>query len=179
MIKKFLENIPSGNLKYAMIFGGIILLVVLLGIFPFYRYNAKHTLAVKKIQSQIDEQKELKQVYEFLRAASEKKTAHHLPNPEKTGLSRQDVDRFQDAFRAEAAKSGLNTVSLVPDVKTMAGSSQSLLYTAILKGEFADFRKLLLGLGALPYMDRLGEIQIQQSGDAIQFELKIWIALAN
>jgi hypothetical protein len=102
-----------------------------------------------------------------------------LPNPEKIRLPRQDVDRFQDTFRAEAAKSGLNTVSLIPDVKTMAGSSQSLLYTAILKGEFANFRNLLLGLGALPYIDRLGEIEIRQSGDAIQLELKIWIALAN
>ncbi|MFZ2419164.1 MAG: hypothetical protein WAW22_11690 [Smithellaceae bacterium] len=179
MIKKLLEKIPSGNFQYPAIYGGIILLVVLLGIFPLYRYNAKHTLAVKKIQSQIDEQKELKQVYEFLRAASEKKTPHHLPNPEKIRLPRQDVDRFQDTFRAEAAKSGLNTVSLIPDVKTMAGGSQSLLYTAILKGEFANFRNLLLGLGALPYIDRLGEIEIQQSGEAIQLELKIWIALAN
>ena len=41
----------------------------------------------------------------------------------------------------------------------MAGGSQYLLYNATIKGEFANFRKLLVGLGDLPYMDQIEEIE--------------------
>ena len=79
----------------------------------------------------------------------------------------------------EAAKAGINILSIIPDVKSMAAGSQSLLYTAILKGEFADFRKLMIGLGSLPYIDRIEEINLEQGSDSMDFELKIWVALAG
>jgi hypothetical protein len=178
MIKKLIQKIPSNNLSYALLYGGILLLVILLGIIPLYQYNYNRSQAVKKIQSQIDEQKELGQAYQAMRKDSEKKEVHHLPNPAKTKLSRQDIDRFQDSFRAEAAKSGMNTLSLMPDVKTMAGGSQSVLYTATVKGAFANFRKLLMGLGTLSYIE-IDEINMNQSSNSMEFQLKIWIALAN
>jgi hypothetical protein len=111
--------------------------------------------------------------------ASLKKDDRILPNPMKTKLSRQNMDEFQDSFRAEAAKAGINILSLIPDVKTMAGGSQNLLYTAMLKGEFADFRKLMIGLGSLPYIDRIEGINMEQNSDSMDFELKIWVALAG
>jgi len=61
----------------------------------------------------------------------------------------------------------------------MAGGSQNLLYTAMLKGEFADFRKLMIGLGSLPYIDRIEGINMEQNSDSMDFELKIWVALAG
>jgi hypothetical protein len=134
---------------------------------------------IKRVQGQINEQKELAQVYQFIRKDAEKKEVRHLPNPAKTKLSRQDVDSFQDSFRSEAVKSGMNTISLMPDIKTMTSGSQSILYTAILKGGFTNFRRLLIGLGALPYIEQIDEININQGADSIQYELRIWIALAN
>lgn len=179
MIKKLIQKIPSNSLSYVLLCGGIILLVVLLGIIPLYRYNYNRSQTIKKIQSQIDEQKELGQFYQFIRKDSEKKEVHNLPNPAKTKLSRQDVDKFENSFRAEADKSGMNTLSLMPDIKTMANGSQSLLYTATFKGAFTNFRRLLIGLGALPYIDQIDEINIKQGSDSMEYELKIWIALAN
>ncbi len=179
MIKKILEMIPSKNVGYMIICGGILLLVVLLGILPLHRYNVKRSEVVQGIQGQIDEQKELRQIYQLISQAALKKEDHILPNPVKTKLSRQNMDEFQDAFRAEAAKAGVNILSLMPDVKTMAAGSQSLLYTAMLKGDFANFRKLLIGLGALPYIERLEEINMEQTSDSMDFELKIWVALAG
>jgi len=38
---------------------------------------------------------------------------------------------------------------------------------------------LMIGLGSLPYIDRIGEINLEQSSDAMDFELKIWVALAE
>jgi Tfp pilus assembly protein PilO len=179
MIKQFIQKIRGNSLGYLILYGGIILLVVGLGILPLYSYNYNRSQAVKKIQNQIDEQKELGQIYQLIRKAAEKKEVHTLPNPAKAKLSSHDADKFQDSFRAEAAKSGMTTVSLMPDVKTIAGGSQSLLYNATITGEFANFRRLLVGLGALPYIDQIEEINIKQNSDSMEFTLKIWIALGN
>lgn len=179
MIQKIMEKIPSKNVGYMIICGGILILVILLGIVPLHRYNVKRSETVESLQRQIDEQKELRQMHQLISQASLAKDDRMLPNPAKTKLPRQDMDEFQDSFRAEAAKSGINILSLMPDVKTMAGGSQSLLYTAMLKGEFANFRKLMIGLGSLPYIDRIEEINLEQSSDAMDFELKIWVALAE
>ena len=180
MIKKFNQEIPADkSLSYGLIYGGIIILIVLLGIIPFYQYNANLSQAVKNIQEQIKEKQELGQIYLLIQKTSGKKEVHALPNPAKTKLSRQDVDRFQDTFRTEAGESGLLTISLIPDVKTMASGSQNLLYNATMKGEFANFHKLLVKLGALSYIDQIEEINIKQDIDSMEFGLKIWIALAH
>jgi len=179
MIKKIMEKIPSKNVGYMIICGGILILVILLGIVPLHRYNVKRSETVESLQRQIDEQKELRQMHQLISQASLTKEDRILPNPAKTKLSRQNMDEFQDSFRAEAARAGINILSLIPDVKTMAGGSQSLLYTAMLKGEFASFRTLMIGLGSLPYIDRIEEINLDQSSDAMDFELKIWVALAE
>jgi len=61
----------------------------------------------------------------------------------------------------------------------MTGDSKSLLYNATVKGEFANFRRLLIGLGAVPFIDQIEEISIKQGRDNMEFKLKIWIALAG
>ena len=178
MIKKINLDIPAKSLGYLFVCGGIII-VLALGLVSFHRYNFSRSQDVKKIQDQIDEQKGLGQMYQLLQSAAEKKEVRTLPNPAKTKLSRQHVERFQDAFRAQAGKSGLMTISLLPDFKSIADGSQSLLYNSTLKGEFANFRKLLAGFGNFSYLDHVEEIQIKQYGDSMEFKVKIWVALAK
>jgi len=179
MFKKLNENIQSSSVSNMLICGGIIVLIVLLLIIPFYRYNAGIAQETETIQHQIDEQKKLAQTYQLLKIASAKKQTYLLPNPAGAKLARQNVDKFPESFRAEAEKSGLATTSLVLDIKTMTGDSKSLLYNATVKGEFANFRRLLIGLGAVPFIDQIEEISIKQGRDNMEFKLKIWIALAG
>ena len=68
-------------------------------------------------------------------------------------------------------------VSLKPDLSTSAASSAFLLHNVVLKGEFTNLRKMLIGLGAVPYLDRIEEINIQQNPGSMEFRMKIWIAL--
>jgi hypothetical protein len=37
----------------------------------------------------------------------------------------------------------------------------------------------MIGLGSLPYIDRIEEINLEQGSDSMDFELKIWVALAG
>ncbi len=177
---KLNTKIPSNIISYMTICGGIIVLIVLLVILPFYRYNSNRVQEIKKIKISIDEQKGLKQPYEMLKNESQKKeNGMMLPNPVKTKLPRQDVEKFQSTFRAEAGKAGLMTLSMVPDIRSMAGGSHNLLYDVTLRGQFTNVRKLLIGLGAIPYIDQIEEISMRQFQDSMEIRMKIWIALTN
>lgn len=176
--KKFNIDIPAKSVGYMLACGGI-MIVLGLGLFSFHRYNAVRMQDNEKIQEQIKEQKGLAQVYQLLQGVSEKKENRALPNPAKTTLPRKNANLFQETFRAETGKAGLMTISLTPDVNAPAAGSQNLIYEATIKGEFANFRKLLSGLGRISYIDRIEEIHIKQYGDSMEFKLRLWIALAR
>jgi hypothetical protein len=177
IVNKF--NIPEKSLKYLIICSGIIALFILAGIIPLNRYNHTINGDMKKLLDKIEEQKSLKTVYSTLINSIEKKNLRILPNPAKTALSRQEASKFQDVFREVATKSGLTTVSLAPELSTLAGSSKYLLYNATVKGEFVNFRKMLMALGNVSFLDRIDEIRIQQYPDSMEFRIKIWIELGN
>jgi len=61
----------------------------------------------------------------------------------------------------------------------MGAGSKYLIYDAIVKGEFANFRKLLVGLGEIPYVEQIDEMNMKQDSDSMEFRLKIGVALAN
>jgi Tfp pilus assembly protein PilO len=176
-MNKFNINIDQDRIWYIVTYIGIIALFVLLGIFPLYHYNANLLDKNKELKNQIEDQKELKPVYLNLLKTLNNKDLLILPNPEKKTISREEAGRFQDDIRTIALHAGLKNVSVTPDLSTLAGSSTSLLHNVVLKGEFANFRQILIGLGAVPYLDRIEEISIMQNPDSMEFRMKIWIAL--
>jgi len=178
-VDKFKLNIPEKVLWTLGICAGIVLLFIIVGILPLYQYNASIRKDIKELQQGIEEKKSLNSTYAILMKNADKKDLRVLPNPSQTSLPRQEANKFQDVFREIAAKSGLKTISIAPEMNTLAGSSNHLLHTAIVKGEFADFRKMLMGLGYLPYLERIEEISLQQYPDALEFRMRILIALGN
>jgi hypothetical protein len=177
MMNKFNINIQQNSFWYIVTYSGIIFLILLVGIFPLYHYNSNLLDENKKLKNQIEEQKELGPIYLSLLKAMNNKDLHVLPNPEKIKISRGEAGKFQDDIRMIADKAGLTMVSLKPELNTSAGSSAFLLHNVVLKGDFANLRKMLIGLGAVPYLDRIEEINIQQYPDSMEFRMKIWIAL--
>jgi hypothetical protein len=176
-MKKFNINIQQDSFWYIVTYSGIIFLLVLVGIFPLYHYNSNLMDVNKKLKNQIEEQKVLGPIYGNLLKIVKNKDVRVLPNLEKKAIPRGEAGKFQDDIRMIARKASLITVSLTPDLSAAAGSSASLLHNVVLKGEFANFRKMLIGLGSLPYLDRIEEISIQQNPDSMELRMKIWIAL--
>jgi hypothetical protein len=172
-------KIPEESLKSLIIYPGVILFVILLVIIPLYKSNSDTNKDIKKLKSQIEEQKSFANVFSVLNRSMKNKDSKTLPNPPQTTIPRQDAEKFQDTFRAIAIKSGLMTVSLTPDLSTLTSTSPYLLFNAVTKGEFANFRNMLVGLGGISYLNKIEEIQIQQYSDSMEFRIKIWIALAS
>ncbi len=176
-MKKFNINIHQDSFWYIVTYSGIIFLVMLVGIIPLYHYNSNLNDENKKLKNQIEEQKEQKPIYLNLLKTLSNKDLRVLPNPEKQAIPRGEVGKIQDDFRNIAGRAGLMMVSNTPDLNSSAGSPSSLLYNVLLKGEFANLRKTLIGLGSVPYLDKIEEISIQQYPSYMEFKMKIWIAI--
>jgi hypothetical protein len=178
-VDKLKSYIPEKVLRYLIVCVGIIMVFIIAGIIPLSRYNASVNKDIKKLKFQIEEQKNLNSIYAILTKNIKKKDLGVLPNPAKTTLPRQEASKFQDNFREIAEKSGLKTVSISPELSSLTGSSNFLSHTAIVKGEFVDFRKMLIGLGYVSYLEKIEEISIQQFPDALEFKMKMSIALGK
>ena len=172
--EKFL---PAKSMGYLIVCGAVIVILILVGILPLYRYNTGIQRQVEKLQYALEEQKGLGPVYEALTQAQAQKVSGALPDPLKQAIAFDQADTFQDTFRTIAGKSGLMTVSLSPDISSFSESSRALIYTAVLKGEYDNFRRMLAGLGAVAYVDRIEEISMRQFSDSMEFRLRIRIAL--
>jgi hypothetical protein len=177
-VKKININIhKKESILYLIIYGGIILIIILVGILPYYLKISSQLKENDKLKYQIKEQKEWGPVYKILISTIEDNKKLVLPNPKKTALSRMDTRKFQTDFQIAAKKSGLRIVSFISDINTLASPSKSFLHNIVLKGELADLRKMLIELGSIPYLDRIEEINIQQNTGSMEFKIKVWIAI--
>lgn len=175
-MKKINININRKSVLYALICGGIILIVILTGILPLYLKSVSLTKENDKLAYRIKEQRALKPVYAALIDEMKEKKAFVLPLPEKTALPRSESGRFQNDFRSLAKKSGLTVVSFASDINSSA-SSTSLMHNAVLKGELSNFRRMLTGLGTVSYLDKIEEISIKQGTGSMEFKIKLWITV--
>lgn len=169
--------LPPRSMGILIVCGAVIVVLILVGVLPLYRYNTAAKRQVQKLQYSLEEQKGLGPVYQALTQAQALKIAGSLPDPPAQALSFADADSFSEVFRTIAGKSGLMTVSLAPDIGSFSESSRSMIYSAVVKGEYANFRRMLIGLGAVAYVDRIEEISMRQYSDSMEFRLKIRIAL--
>jgi len=78
-IKGLNINVDPKNFWYLVIYGGIIFLIVLVGIFPLYKYNSSLNKENQELKYKIEEQKELGPVYLNLLKSADDKTVRLFP----------------------------------------------------------------------------------------------------
>jgi hypothetical protein len=176
-MKKMNFNIDRNIILRLIIYGGIIIIVILVGILPLSLRISKQIKENDHLKYQIREQQELAPVYANVENVLQNKEPLLLPHPEKNALPRAEAGKFQSDFRGLAKKTGLNVVSLKPDINTSASPSASFLHNIVLKGELNGLRKMIIELRALPYLDKIEEIGMQQNTGSMEFTMKVWIAL--
>jgi hypothetical protein len=170
-ISKF--DIPKKSISYLVVCAGIILVICLLGIFPLYHYNSGIAADIEKINSQVKDHENLNPLYVSLRKTLEQKESLVLPLPKRTKISREQAGKFNEEFKVIASKSGMMIVSLIPDYTTSAVYPDNLFYNAVVRGEFINFRKMLINLGSVPYLDRIDALQAQRYADMIEYRFRI------
>jgi hypothetical protein len=171
-------NLSKRKIVFYLSCAGGLLLFILLGIIPLQRYAIGLDREIKDIRFQVEEQKNLLPIYQSLKAKSQAGSGRVLPTPKKSGLSRDLIDMVPPTIRKIATRANMDPLSVTPDVNALAGQPRYLLVHSVVRGEFYDFRRFLIGLGELPYLERIEEIEIQQNPDIMEFKMKIWLALS-
>ena len=170
-------KLPGRSVAYLLICGFGVLAFILLGIYPNQKKLASLDKETNKISGQIEKHKILFPLYKNLLDEVRRKDLDVLPFPKKTKFAPDKTDRITFVFREIAKKSNLEVVSVAPDVKSMDNEAGLLLINTSLKGDFFSFRKFLIELGKVSYLERIEEIQVQAAQGFKEFRAKIWLAL--
>jgi len=175
--KKLGLNIPRQSMLYiAMCLTGV-LIFVLGGILPAGKKLTELDAAIVARKYDIEEQKAFAPFFKSLKIDSEKKESEVLPLPPKGKLSQDKLGTLPIVFGTAAKMSGMTLVSASPQLNAMTGDSQFIPINIVLRGGFIDFRKFLIQLGGIPYIQHVEEITIQEKADTREFKLKVWAAV--
>lgn len=176
-MNKLKFDLNQKTIFYIAVCSGIIFLILLAVILPLYHYSSVLVSDNQKLRNQLEEHKQLAPVYQNLLKSRDSKVEFALPNPEKASIPVGETGRFKDDLQKIAGNAGMTMASFTPNMTRSVGSSSQLSHDVVLKGEFSNFRKILVGLGTLPYLEKIEEISIQQLTDSMEFKMKIWIAV--
>lgn len=170
-------DIPQQSLIYiglCLIGVAIFLLGVIL---PASRTLAELDAQTVTARYRLEEQKTLAPFHQTLKESEGKKESEVLPMPEKGRLPQAKINTLPLNLGNAARMSGMSLVSAIPNLKAMAGDASFLPVNVVLRGNFADFRKFLIALGGLPYVEHVEEITIQGKPDAREYRLTLWVAI--
>lgn len=179
MYKKIKElMIPKRTLTYMAVCLSGLLIIIFIGIIPNWISSVKLERKIKNLQLQLEEKKQIYPIYKLLKNKDQQNYSTALPFPAKNKLLRESMDLFPATLTSISKEAGMDVVSISPDINLLSSGSKFLIVNAVIKGDFFNFRKLLVGLGKIPYSESVEEIQIRQQKDAMEFRLKIRLALA-
>jgi hypothetical protein len=170
-------DIPPQSLIYLGLCLIGLLLFIFGGIVPSYWTLREMDGKAAGVKQRIEEQKILMPFYKTLQNASEQKDSMVLTLPEKSKLAQANIDTLPLNLTAVVKMSGMILVSATPNVGALTGDAQFIPVNLVLRGNFLNFRKFLINLGALPYMDHIEEIVIQGKTEAKEYRLKVWVAI--
>jgi Tfp pilus assembly protein PilO len=173
----FANIIPRQAPSFKIVLFAILLVLISIVIVIQYMSLANQDRRAEKIRLEIEEQKGLQSLYQLLKIKGQK-SLNVLPFPAKGKLSRDQIETMPGNFRDIAKKVNMDILYVSPDMASLGPDSRYLLVNVGIRGDFFNFRKFLSGIGELPYLERIEEIQIQENADIMEFKMKIRLAMA-
>jgi hypothetical protein len=175
---KFTLNnlIPVKATSYKILFYIALFFFFSLGIFIQQLSLKSLDTRIKKIQLEVEEQKELHSTYQLLKN-NEQKNIPTLPLAKSGNISRDQIESLPGNFREITRKANLDMIYIRPDMNSIGPDSKYLLVNLGMRGDFFNFRKFLTNLGNVSFLDRIEEIQIQEKADAMEFRMTIRLAM--
>ncbi len=180
MEEKTLYNIFPRQSLYYLLLCGMGLLAFAAGIlYPSYKNLDRLDGDIKNLKAQTGQQEILRPPYHKLTENLKALSSQPEAPPAKAPLPVEQVDELPSLFGDVAKASGMEMSSVVPDAKSMAKDSKAIAVRLTMKGSFFDFRKFLLALVRLPYVKKLGEIEIRSGPEGRKYDVKLWVQIGN
>ena len=156
-----------------------VLLVLLLGLRPMHTSINLLDEEIALAKTRLAQQKELAPLYQELGKQLMREDSAILPTINKTELAADQVGGISLQFGKMARECGLEAISVTPDAKSLTKDRKFMPVNLTLKGDFLRFRKFLLGMEKLPYLEHTEEIQIQETTGGQEFRIKTWVAVSS
>lgn len=153
-----------------------VLLFFLLVILPAQKLSAEYEQDILALRTRIEEQKILLPVFKNLFEKSKASAPARLPSPAKQKLTRGEVGNAPKIVRKVAEGQGLIVKEISLDVNSVADASGRVVVNFSAFGQFLDFRRLLMGLAALPYLESLDDIEVSAVEGGEEIAMKIFLA---
>ena len=151
-------------------------MVAFLSLVPSHIQMNKLDVKTSSLRQQVDEQQVLFPVFQSCLARAQVKEPEGMKLPEKKKFSREESGTILTLFQDMARQSSLEVDEVLPDVDTMFNGSSSFRVDVAMRGEFYNFRKLLLELLKIPYLEHIERIEVFSDEGPLQIRLKVWLA---
>ena len=171
-----ISKLPTKNVMLIAIFGGGIIFFVLLSIFPNYITYSNIESEINMLKSQIEEQKILSPIFNDLTNKARFQYPDNLPFPKKDKLSKNETSNISGIIQDIIRLNDFQLNSIITDVGGLMDGSGILKMSVEITGDFINLRNLIIQLGALPYLEHIENIQIDNAFNKQNIQLKLWIA---
>ncbi len=173
-----LPRLPQRSFFYILICSSGILFLLLLGIIPNQKEIASLDKEINSISVRAADEKILMTLFKgLLKKGSHIADITKLPFPKEKGLGKSKVATISSNFQKIAHSSNLDLIKCSLDLGELDSLSGRLKVNLSLEGELHDFRKFMIGLGELPFVDHLEQIKITAGYKAKIYNIKIWLVV--
>jgi len=171
-----IRQLPKKNIMIIVLFGGGIILFMLLSIFPNYIAYSNIENEINTLEGQIEEQKLLSPIFTELSKKTNFEVPESLPFPKKEKLSKNDTGNISIIIQDIIQLNGFKLDSLLTDVGGLLDGSGMLKMSIEMTGDFINLRKMILQFGTLPYLEHIETIRIENANEKQKVLMKLWIA---
>lgn len=170
-------KIPGRSVMYLVLCVVILIIFYFAALYPQQRSLDAIGTKTAQVAVLIEKQKALLPLYEEMVKRGEGAIRGTLPVPDIEAIPRGDIDAISRLFKKVADESGMQVVSVRPDVLTLTNQSDDMLVTIHLRGGFLDFRRFLVGVGGDPSLRRIEGIEIGQESGHKDYSLTVRLAI--
>jgi len=176
-ITAHIGTVPERSVMYCVLCLVIFIILYFAVLYPYQQSMKSADAKISRVTGLIEKQRALQPLYTEMAKRSENITRGTLPVPETKPLPRGAIDRVAPLFQKAADESGMQILSMKPNLQSVTGESGDMVVAVHLRGQFFDFRKFLVGVGAVPSLKGVDEIEIRQHDGLKEFSLTVRLAI--
>jgi hypothetical protein len=171
-----ISKLPTKNIMLIALFGGGILVFVLLSIFPNYIAYSNIENEINILKGRIEEQKILSPIFTELSEKTKFEKPENLPFPKKEKLSKNKTGNISTIIQDIILQNDFKLDTILTDVGGLMDGSGMLKMSIEMTGDFINLRNMILQFGTLPYLEHIETIRIENINEKQKILMKLWIA---
>jgi hypothetical protein len=171
-----ISKLPTKNIMLIALFGGGILVFVLLSIFPNYIAYSNIENEINILKGRIEEQKILSPIFTELSEKTKFEKPENLPFPKKEKLSKNKTGNISTIIQDIILQNDFKLDTILTDVGGLMDGSGMLKMSIEMTGDFINLRNMILQFGTLPYLEHIETIRIENINEKQKVSMRLCIA---